>query len=184
MKSLSLWPIHLVLLSLLWGCGKNNESGKSSWNLPGIGTIQGLNALNIPQGTYLPQILAENPCTNGVGQQYANQRMPIRIPLTGFSTMVAAGDVFYGVTSYGDVAAVIGQAIGQPPLFVGYLCPRSFTQSGTGQLVGVDIGAKAPNCPVKPITRATVIFPGGASAEFRMLDGRTSRGVPFTFCRP
>jgi hypothetical protein len=177
-------------------CGKNNESGKSSWNLPGIGTIQGLNALNIPQGSYLAQVLAENPCINGyngtqwAGQQYSNQRMPIQIPLTGFSTMVAAGDVFYGVTSYGDVAAVIGQAVGQPPLFVGYLCPRSFTQSGTGQLVGVDIGAKAPKCPLKPLTRATVIFPGGASAEFRMLDGGTSKGVitgaymPFSFCRP
>jgi len=33
------------------------------------------------------------------------------------------------------------------------------------------------------MTAATMVFPGGGSAEFRWMDGGTSLGAPFSFCR-
>ncbi|HXH75846.1 MAG TPA: MGMT family protein [Bacteriovoracaceae bacterium] len=187
MKSLGNWLMYPVLLSMLAACGKANESGKSPINFPINGNPISIG--NTPynyQGVNLEQVLIQNPCINGYGgmtgmnQPYTNQRTPaIEISLTGFKTQIPPGDIYVGVTSYGDVAAVVGRAVGQPPVFIGYLCPRSFTQQGTGQLMGVEVGANTPRCLFKPITKATVVFPGGATAEFRWLDGGNSQKQPF-----
>jgi hypothetical protein len=181
-------PIFLTaLMFLILSCGKENESGKSSTHtVPEIG-----NPVSIPSTPYtyqnvnVQEVLNQNPCVNGYAgisgmtQPYTNQRTQIQVQLTGFKTVVSPGDIFVGVTSYGDVAVVSGQAAGQPPLFVGYLCPRSFTQAGTGQLMNVEVGANTPTCLFKPITAATIVFPGGATADFRWLDGGNSMRQKF-----
>lgn len=203
MKSLGLGILHLAVLTALFGCGKENESGKKNqwyWgNQYGTGGYTNAVNINSPyrdrSGRTVNEVLAQNPCRGGLGnvgfpgfpsgglpQNYANMRIPIQIPLTSFPSVIAPGDIYVGVTSYGDVAAVVGQAINQPPLFVGYLCPRSFAPSGQGQLMGVKIGAYT-QCIFKPIVASTIVFPGGGTADFRWLDGGTSMGTRFNFCR-
>jgi hypothetical protein len=186
MKSLCQWLIYPALLLMLLACGKDNESGKTPVSFPLPVNPYSIGSTPYAyQGVNLQEVLMQNPCISGFGgmpgmtDPYTNQRTPIEVALAGFKTTVSPGDIYVGVTSYGDVAAVVGQQIGQPPLFVGYLCPRTFTQQGTGQLIGVEVGANTPRCLFKPITRATVIFPGGATAEFRWLDGGTSMRQPF-----
>lgn len=188
MKSFGHWLIYPMLLSLLMACGKDNKSGKSgtssSWDLANP-YMSGYNGYNIPtvsspyssNGVHLNQVMEQNRCANN----NAYQRIPIQISLTGFMTVVSPSDMYVGVTSFGDVAAVIGTAPGQAPIFVAYMCPRSFSPTGQGQLLGVNVGANT-RCLVKPITAATVVFPGGATAEFRWMDGGTSMGQRFSFC--
>lgn len=196
MKSLCLGILHLTLLTMLFACGKNNESGKksSSWNMgnPYTNGQLPMSPINSPYsygGMSVNQVLQQNPCRSGYAglpgynNQYQGQRIPIQIPLTNFPTVISPGDIYVGVTSYGDVAVLAGQAANQPPVFVGYMCPRSFSPSGQGQLMGIKIGSYT-NCLFKPITAATIVFPGGtATAEFRWLDGGSSAGQKFSFCR-
>lgn len=203
MKWLGLGLLHLSLLTMVSSCGKNNETGKGNalnpytYNNPLMspyGTPVAGNPFSMVNSPYsysgmsLNQVMAQNPCVGGYGgmTQYGNyggQRLPIQIPLVSFPTVIAPGDVYVGVTSYGDVAVLAGQAAGQPPLFEAYMCPRSFAPSGQGQLMGIKIGAYS-NCLFKPITAATIVFPGGmATAEFRWLDGGSSAGSKFSFCR-
>ncbi len=194
MKSLGLC---LSLLTMLAACGKKNETGKSSYpfsNPYGTSTPYGtpLSNINSPYsygGMSVNHVMAQNPCQNGYGgmpnpggQPYNNQRMAIQVPLTNFPTVIPPNDIYVGVTSWGDVAVLVGTQAGQPPLFVGYMCPRAFAQTGSGQLQGVKIGAYS-QCLFKPMTAATVVFPGGGLAEFRWLDGGNSVGQRFTFCR-
>ena len=173
MKSLGLCLLNVALLAMLVACGKDNESGKSSqWNYnnPYSSGYNGypstITSGNAP--AVAVSIINNYPCSNS---QYGTaQRIPIQVPLTNTPFVVSPGDVHIGVTSFGDVAVIYGTAIGQPPVFVGYMCPRSFTQSGSGQLYDVAIGAASQRCSVKQITRATIAFPGGATAAFRALD--------------
>lgn len=193
MKSLGLGILHLTLLTVLFACGKNNESGKkgNSWGYTSPYGTQYVANLNSPYnygGLSVNQVMQENPCRSGFAgvpgmtQPYMNQRMQIQVPLTQFPTVIPPGDIYVGVTSYGDVAVVAGQSPGQPPLFVAYTCPRSFAPNGQGQLLGVKIGSYS-NCLFKPITAATMVFPGGATADFRWLDGGSSAQQRFSFCR-
>ena len=195
MKSLGLGLLHLTLLIAVVSCGKNNQSGRSGtnwgYNNPYTSGLPPVGNINSPYsygGMSVNQVMQQNPCLGGFGgmpgfnQPYAGQRLPIQVPLTNFPTVVPPGDIYVGVTSYGEVAVLAGQAVGQPPLFVGYMCPRSFSPSGQGQLMGIKIGSYS-NCLFKPMTAATVVFPGGGSAEFRWLDGGSSMRQKFTFCR-
>ena len=186
MKSLGLCLLQVALLAMLVACGKDNESGKtSSWNYnnPYSSGYQGvptnINSSQAPAAVY--NILSNYPCQGYTG----TQRIPIQVPLTNSPYVVSPGDFHVGVTSYGDVAMIVGTAVGQPPMFVGFMCPRSFTSSGQGQLYDVAIGAASSRCAVKQITRATVVFPGGATAAFRELTfGRYTTGQPFTpYCQ-
>lgn len=196
MKSLGMGLLHLTLLLAVFACGKNNESGKKSsawsYNNPygtGYNPIANINSPYSYQGMSVNQVMQQNPCRSGFNQMpgytnqtYAGQRIPIQIPLTQFPTVIPQNDLYVGVTSFGDVAVVVGQGAQRPPLFVGYMCPRSFAPTGQGQLLGVKIGAYS-NCLFKPITASTIVFPGGATAEFRWMDGGSSMGQPFSFCR-
>jgi hypothetical protein len=178
---------------MVFACGKNNESGKKSsqWGF-GNPYTTGVTNVNSPYnygGMSVNQVMQQNTCRSGYGgyggypnQNYSGQRIPIQIPLTNFPTVIPPNDIYVGVTSYGDVGVVVGQAVNQPPMFVGYMCPRSFSPSGQGQLMGVKIGSYS-NCLFKPITASTIVFPGGGTAEFRWLDGGSSMGTRFTFCR-
>jgi hypothetical protein len=195
MKSSSLALLHLAFLVAIMSCGKNNESGKktNSWgyNNPYVNGQVPLSNINSPYqygGIRVNSVLAENPCRNGYGgypnnnQGYSGQRIPIQIPMLNFPTVIPPNDLYVGVTSYGDVAVLVGGAIGTPPLFVGYMCPRSFSPSGQGQLMGVKLGTYS-KCLLKPMTEATIIFPsGGGTANFRWLDGGNSLGTRFSFC--
>lgn len=188
MKSCRPLIMTLSLLTLLAaGCGKDNKSGKSAntWDYTNPYT-NGYSpytpgTVNSPYnygGISVNQVMQENTCTG-----YAPmQRIQIQIPLVNFPTTIAPNDVYVGVTSYGDVATLVGTAPGQPPMFVGYMCPRAFSPQGQGQLMGIKIGAYT-KCLFKPITAATIVFPGGATAEFRWLDGgRLMTGQRFSFC--
>lgn len=201
MKSLGLGILHLALFAMLTACGKDNKSGQKSdqwaYNNPytyGQSPIANINSPYSYQGMNVNQVMAENPCisgyngmmqpgyTNPYAGQYAGQRIPIQIPLTNFPTVISPGDIYVGVTSYGDVAVVAGQGANQPPLFVGYMCPRSFAPNGQGQLMGIKIGSYS-NCLMKPITAATIVFPGGGQALFRWMDAGSSMNQKFSYCR-
>lgn len=185
--------LGLLTLTLLIGCGKKNQSGKSSTSNWDFSNPYGMpaNVFNSPYsygGQSLNTVLAQNPCISGYGgmpgytnQAYSGQRIQQSIPLQNFPSTIAPNDIYVGVTSYGDVAAIVGSAPGQPPVFVAYLCPRSFAPTGSGQLTGITIGAYT-KCLFKPITAATMAFPGGATANFRWLDGGTSTRQRFSFC--
>ncbi len=185
MKSLGLGLLHLALLTMLLACGKENESGKSnsSWDYsnPYVSNPNlGYGPINSTPYSYggipVTQVINQNPCRSG--GSFNQNRIQIQIPLTNFPTVIPAGDVYVGVTSFGDVAVLAGQATGQPPVFVGYMCQRSFAPTGQGQLMGIKIGSYS-RCSFKPMTAATMVFPGGATAEFRWMDGGSSQGGPF-----
>lgn len=192
------WLLILATLTVIAGCGKENKTGRNggvdpymysnplvNGSFPAGSIINGA-AVGMVGSVNLGAIIQQNPCVSGYGGYNQNQRLPIQIPLTRFSTALPANDVYVGVTSYGDVAAVIGMQ-GQPPMFMAYVCPRAFAPNGQGQLVSnPSIGSYSPKCGqvVKPIVAATLVFPGGASADFRMLDFGTSTGAPFSFCQP
>ncbi|MGE3611542.1 MAG: hypothetical protein AB7I27_18265 [Bacteriovoracaceae bacterium] len=182
MKSFALW---LLALTLIAGCGKKNQSGKSnsSWDFSNPYGVPA-NVFNSPYsygGQSLNTVLSQNPCISGMSGYTNQQRIQQSVPLTNFPTSIAPNDIYVGVTAYGDVAAIVGTAVGQPPVFVAYLCPRSFAPAGSGQLTGITIGAYT-KCLFKPITAATMVFPGGATANFRWLDGGSSMRQRFSFC--
>jgi hypothetical protein len=193
MKSFGKLIMPILFLGLLASCGKDNESGKNNpyaFNNPLLNGVSPLGPVTSPYsygGASVNQVLSENPCISGFGNypgngSYGGQRIPIQVPLVNFPTVIAPNDIYVGVTSYGDVGLLRGTAAGQPPMFEAYLCPRSFSPTGQGQLMGIKIGAYS-NCLFKPITAATVMLPGGATADFRMLDYGSSARRPFTFCR-
>lgn len=170
MKSFCLGLLQLALVFALASCGKNNESGKSNKGVWGYTNPYGtgypaVGNINSPYsygGMSVNQVMQQNPCMGQWGgmpgynnQPYAGQRIPIQIPLTGFPTVISPGDIYVGVTSYGDVGVVVGQAVNQPPLFVGYMCPRSFTPTGQGQLMGVTVGSYS-QCLFKPDRKSVV----------------------------
>lgn len=194
MKSKGLALLTLSLLFLM-GCGKENQSGRTnSWNF-GNPYTSGLGTINSPFGVpyngsnlMVNRVLQENPCVagfggyQGMGGTWGGQRIQIQQPLVNFPTVVSPGDVYVGVTSYGDVGVVAGTALGQPPVFVGYMCPRAFSQAGSGQLFDIGIGAYT-QCAFKPLWKATMVLPGGETARFRMMDYGSSMRQKFSFCR-
>jgi hypothetical protein len=195
MKSVGLSLLYSALIVLAIGCGKDNRSGRANTGIytgqfGTLGTFGSPYSFTNGQVTIpVDQVIAENPCISQFGGfvgapagAYGGQRIPIQIPLLNFPTVIPPGDIYVGVTSYGDVGVLAGTAVGQPPMFVGYLCPRAFAPNGQGQLMGVK-PATYSNCLFKPIQAATVVFPGGASADFRMLDFGSSMRQRFSFCR-
>ena len=130
-------------------------------------------------GVSLNQVQMENPCILSYGQSPGNwiqpnmQRQLVQTRVN-LGTIVTRGDVYVGVTSFGDVAAIIGDGT-HSPMLVAYLCPRPV--SGQGILYpGISIGAYT-NCAVKYITKANMFFPDGSQANFRALSpGGSSAG--------
>jgi hypothetical protein len=183
MKSIGKCLLLAALLAMLAACGKQNTSGKTnSWSYgnpytyPGV-NMNSLGAVNSPVAL-VNQIMQSYPCQSN--PQNPMGRIPLQVPLTNFKSQVAPNDFFVGVTSVGDVAIVIGTALGQPPMFLGYMCPRSFAQSGSGQLTGVEINANMTRCTVKTLS-ARIVFPGGSEANIRAMDaGMYMTGQPFT----
>lgn len=179
-----------TLLMLLTACGKENKSGQSSYNysnpycMGGYGCNQSyygagnIGAINSPYAL-VNTAQAENPCV--AGSYYANQRIPIQTQIVT-NSVVATNDIFVGVTSYGDVAAIIGNGT-RNPILVAYICPRS-NMSGQGQISTPVLGATSVYCRnAKPITAMNMMFPDGYMARFRDPGFGSSAGRPFTFCQ-
>lgn len=183
MKSFAFYLLHALLLVALIGCGKDNESGKGNYTYQSGVNGYGYNAINSPynyMGQSVNEIINHNPCITGFNQQY---RTTIQLPLTGFPTVIAPNEIYAGVTSLGDVALLVGQGAGQPPLFVAYVCQRNGYSTGQGQLLDIALGSYS-QCLFKPLTRATMVIPGAVEPlYFRWLDGGTSQRTKFPFCR-
>jgi hypothetical protein len=180
---------YITLLALLSACGKSNTSGQSGqygingYGVPngyfggGIGSVANITSGYSYGGYSLDAVQSQNPCVGSYGT--GAQRLMVQVPLAGFPTVISPNDIYVGVTSFGDVGAIIGT--GTTPMFVAYICPRS-QASGQGSLYGISLGAYS-NCAFKPLTAATMSFPDGTTAAFRMLDYGSSAGAKFTFCR-
>lgn len=196
MKSLGRWFIYPVLLTMLIACGKENESGKTA-----APVYQPLTSPYTTQyqgaSIQVNQVLASNPCRSGFTgipgqtQPYDSQRFQFEVAVNPQTfnppTNVMQGDFYVGVTSFGDVAVIVGNGLGQPAKFIGYLCPRASASTGQGMVSPyIKIGASSPKCAFKPIIAATVTFPGGERADFRWMDGGSSMGQPFPMpiCTP
>ncbi|MBA2403792.1 MAG: hypothetical protein H0V66_03395 [Bdellovibrionales bacterium] len=197
MKALPL-IMFSILLATLTGCGKKNESGKSGSRGPCIAYgangscsayMSNINSNYSQNGVSLNIVQQENPCILGQQQYGTNlsSRIPfsVRIPLPGNSRL-APNNIAVGVTSFGDVAAIVGDGTNMAT-FVAYLCPRPATQAQLipdprfgNQLVGY--GAYGP-CRVLPITFATLGFADGSKAAFRDPQAGSSAQRPFSFCQ-
>lgn len=141
-------------------------------------------------GINVNQVIQENHCILNTGfapQPGANmqrQVMQTRVQVStgnGMPTIVTSGDIYVGVTSMGDVAAVVGDGTANP-LFVGYLCPRPI--SGQGMLLPQILVGDSTVCAFKYITAANIRFPDGTQANFRALSpGGSSSRQKFSFCQ-
>lgn len=197
MKALPKVLIFSAILAAIAGCGKSNESGRSgsqsciSYGLNGqcSAYMSNINSPYAMNGVNLNQVQAENPCIlqGGYGGQVNLQRqmMQTRVQVQTNPnvppTIVPRGDIYVGVTSFGDVAAVVGDGTANP-LFVGYLCPRPV--SGQGTLYPQILVGAATVCAFKYITAANMVFPDGSQANFRALSpGGSSARQKFSFCQ-
>lgn len=184
MKSLRLGLAHFLILAALVSCGKDNESGKSSGQYTNPYYLNQYGTISSPYSygnISVNQIINSNPC---VTSGYPNQaRVQVQQPVS-LQNVIPTGDIYAGVTSSGDVGLLVGQGSSQA-LFVAYLCQRGYSyNNGTvPQIVDLAYGSYS-QCAFKPITRATLILPGAPSPlYFRWLDGGSSAGQKFPFCR-
>ena len=184
----------LLMGSLLVACGKDNKSGQSGgltqWGINGLGVGQ-YGQVGTVSNQVVAAALAENVCLGGTNNiygtgQFATGRFAVQFPVN--MTPFTAGDFYMGVTSYGDVAIVVGQGATAQPLFIAYVCPRDGIAGGQGQLLAnPTLLSYSPSCgvTVKPMN-ATMVLPtafGQSGLAFRWADGGTSRGTKFSFCR-
>ncbi len=205
MKALPKLLFFSAVLALA-GCGKDNQSGRSTSGIynsqycvsytPNGQCAQyqnySIGNYNSPysyQGIGLNQVQAENPCILGnfgsmYGQYPSNWVQPqmnrqVISTRVNIGTVVPQGEVYVGVTSFGDVAAIVGD--GSPsPTFVAYLCPRPISGQGT-LMPQIKIGSYS-SCRINPITAANMVFPDGTQANFRWPQGGSSAGRKFSFC--
>jgi hypothetical protein len=138
--------ILVILLAFaIAGCGKKNQSGKSSVPGPGVWNNLGSTSVSNP---YASTVINENPCMSGL------PRSTIQV---GLNMQVAVGGTYIGVTSEGDVA-IVTSSNGQGVL-TAYICGRSSAASGQGQLTGNPVINRSYNCQIDEITSARMILP-------------------------
>ncbi len=140
-------------------------------------------------GISLNQVQQENPCIlqggymgqGNMQRQVMQTQVQVQTNPNVPPTIVPRGDMYVGVTSMGDVAAVIGNGT-MTPTFVAYLCPRPV--SGQGNLYPQILVGAATVCAFKYITAANIVFPDGSQANFRALSpGGSSARQKFSFCQ-
>jgi len=202
MKVMPKFLIFSAILAAAMGCGKNNESGKSN-NGGSYCAAYGANGqcsayvsnynsqFPAVNGVNLNQVQQENPCVLSGGGYYGQAPMPRQVvqvqlrnaytDVNGQPTIVPNGDMYVGVTSFGDVAAVIGNGT-LNPIFVAYLCPRPASWQAIPPQTVLLRGQTS--CAVKLIQDADVIFPDNTQANFRPLSpGGSSAKQKFSFCQ-
>ncbi len=169
----------LTLFTLLIACGKDNKSGKRNngyfgFNQLGTSGAYGGSAITY-NGLSLQQVIQQNPCVGGIGNG-ARMRITSQAPV---NTVIANGDVYVGVTSYGDVAAIGGTP--QGPVFEAYICARSMMSQAASTPFNVSLFPYT-NCGFKQMN-ASLRLADGSVANFRMMDFGTSTGARFPYCR-
>lgn len=182
----------LLMGSLLVACGKENKSGQTNntqWGINGLG-VGTYGSIGTVSNSIVAAAINENVCLGGQNNIYSNPtnsgRYAVQFPIN--ITPFAANDFYLGVTSYGDVAIVVGQGAAAQPLFIAYVCPRNSIAGSQGQLLSnPTLMTSSPSCgvSVKPMN-ATMVLPsayGNDGLLFRWADGGTSRGTKFSFCR-
>lgn len=190
MKALPKLLIFSAILAAIAGCGKGNESGKTS-NRQGPCMAFGSNGqcsaymsgYNSTSAVNPNQVLQENPCITG-GQRQSTPPIQVQVQTNPNvqPTIVPQGDIYVGVTSYGDVAFVMGNGTNRPT-FVAHLCQRPV--SGQGNLYPQILVGAATQCAFKYITAANIVFPDGSQANFRALSpgGSSNNHQKFSFCQ-
>ncbi len=171
--------IFLILFALV-GCGKDNKSGKNNngaYGLNALGTVGQYGGTSIGyNGFSVQQIVSENRCANGAPDQ---ARVRSTVPAM-VSTPPVLGDVYVGVTSFGDVAVLVGTQQGWA--FESYLCPRGMmSQPQQYPPQGVTLLAYS-GCRLKQMN-ASLPLPDGSVANFRSMQYGSSMGAPFSYCR-
>lgn len=177
MKPVSTFVL-LFLLAALASCGKDNKSGKNNgyYGLNSLNTFGAYGGTGISYNGYsVQQVINENPCIGGYGN---NQRFRSTVQAS-VNSVIANGDVYVGVTSYGDVAVLVGTA--QGPIFESYLCPRTAMSQSTYPPSGVTL-LPYTNCAFKQMN-ASLRLPDGTVANFRAMDFGSSAGGKFSYCR-
>lgn len=134
----------LTLIFILSSCGRNNQSGQNN---------PATNQFNNPLGVgstnpFVSTVMQQYPCISGLPRSQAT------IPL---NMQVAIGGTYIGVTSEGDVAVVTSNN-GQGVLSA-FICGRSSTTSGQGQLMGNPVINRSYNCQIDEITSASMRLP-------------------------
>lgn len=170
----------MILFCLVLGaCGKDNKSGKNRNGYYGfnqLGYNGGYNGTSIGyNGFSLAQVVNENPCINGAPPQ-ARMAGTIQAPV---NTVIAPGDVYVGVTSFGDVAAIGGTP--QGPVMQYYICPRQMQAPPQGVPFNISLFPYT-NCGFKQMN-ASLRLADGSVANFRMMDYGNSAGAKFSYCR-
>jgi len=132
------------------GCGKKNESGKSSYNPYSNYLGQGA-ALPAGANSYASLVFNGLPCSNG------QQRIGVQF---GLNMAAAANSTYVGITSEGDIAVVTSNA-GQA-VFSAYICNRPEFASTNGQgsmSANPAIGRSLVGCAVDEISAASLRLP-------------------------
>lgn len=186
MKSFQKLFFTLTMVAVLASCGNDNKSGKKNNGYPGVdayGINQYGNGLPYQPGVSIvpttltglsvAQVIAENPCITG-SPKYITQ-----IQLPNFPATISQGELYVGVTSYGDVGVIQGTGVNTAQ-FVGYMCQRN---SAPGNITGIILGPYG-KCQFKQLTAANLIYPDQSIARFRMLEGRNVQNQIFSVCSP
>ena len=130
-------------------------------------------------GYAVNQILQSNICITGTSPD-SRATFQQRVFM---GSLIAAGDLYAGVTSYGDVAILLGDG-SETATFIAYVCSRGSQEGASNpQLVTRPTLGSTSACRFKPIISASFVFPNSSTPlYFRMLDGMNSQGQKFPFC--
>lgn len=166
----------LTLLAVMASCGKDNKSGKGNYGLNSLNTYGAYGGTSISyNGASLQQVINENPCVGG----YNNNSRLRSTSGAAVNSVIPNGDVYVGVTSFGDVGVLVGTPNG--PVFEAYICPRSAMSAQAGAAQGITL-LPYTNCAFKAMN-AKLPLPDGTVANFRAMDYGSSTGAKFSYCR-
>lgn len=168
----------LSLITILVGCGKENTSGRTNAFQYGNGLNASYGVINSPYNysgnAVMSTIMVENPCG---GIQGSNSRAEISLPVQ-LTRAVSSGN-YVGVTTAGDIGILVSNGSYQAT-FIAYVCPRA--SGGIQPSVNNITTGTATGCQYPPLVSSN-LYLGTTTLAFRMLDGGTNQGRPFSFCR-
>ena len=183
MKALPTLLIFSALLVAVTGCGKKNESGKSSgvclqYGVNGQCSSYSQNSYTSGAGINLSGLLSQIPCEAGQ-YGYGNAGRSQQNLQVQTATIAKRGQSYLGVTSMGDIAIVTGNGTTNATMAV-YICGGQMMGQITGPVLLGEY--TTPSCPITTITAATL----GGNQPIFFRDPRFGRGmnrIPFSFCQ-